>query len=77
MKAMYTDTRGIMYIMLRVERAAGPSCWGCCFMVMKERANWARPARMGIKIRPMQAHSRWKLVNPVLGLDVRSKPRKL
>ena len=46
--------------MLRVERAAGPSCWGCCFMVMKERANCARPARMGIRIRPMQAHSRWK-----------------
>ena len=36
--------------MLRVERAAGPSCWGCCFMVMKERANCARPARMGIRI---------------------------
>ena len=47
---------------------------GMLLMLLARMYPLELPFKMCIRDR---AHSRWKLVNPVLGLDVRSKPRKL
>ena len=39
--------------------------------------SWEPPAKMGIRIRPMMAQVKAKLVTPCQGVAARSRPRKL
>lgn len=55
MNAKYTLISGIMYIMVLVVPAPGPSMPGCCFMVMRENSSWLPPASRGMRIMPMTA----------------------
>ena len=76
MNAKYTLISGIMYIMVLVLPAPGPSMLGCCFMVKWENSSWLPPASRGMSSMPMNTPLMANVDTVLQGVADRSRPRK-